>query len=206
MNKLKTFLSLFFCGLAIELIEEILEEFIAWGISNFITFVITKAFSVVIVFLGTQTTKFFIKKIIKKITYKEGNDKVKLLQKYWKIVWGNKVTGTLAGIGFAGITYFQDLIMLPVSIGLKVLVVFVAFVIGYNIGIFFGGETLNQIIARGEEALLDKEEKKKMKAIKNKVKELANQQQEELYAKATEMVKAEADAKIEEAKTDIPKA
>lgn len=125
MSKLKTFISLFFCGLAIELVEEILEEIIAWSITNFITFVITKAFSVVIVFLGTQTIKFFIKKIIKKITYKEGNDKVNKMKSFITTLWQNKgtiggvLTGALAvvsGTGVIDITAFPELIIGTVNI------------------------------------------------------------------------------------------
>lgn len=175
-------------GLGIELIEEILEELFAIMATEIFSWVITKAFSAALVFTFSQTAKFAIKKIIKCLTYKEGNDKMNLLKKYWKLAWGNKVTGTLSGVGIAGIVFFQDFVAFATGCWWITLI---AFIVGYNIGIFFGGETLNQIIERGKAAALNKEERKTLKAIENKVKELSSKQQEALYAQATEIVKAE---------------
>ena len=175
-------------GLGIELIEELLEEAFAWVATEMFAWVVTKALSAAVIFTFSQTAKYAIKKIIKCLTYKEGYDKMAILKKYWKLAWGNKVTGTLSGVGIAGIVYFQDFVAFATGCWWIALI---AFIIGYNIGIFFGGETLNQIIERGKAAALSKEERKTVKAIENKVKELANKQQEALYAQASEIVKAE---------------
>ena len=140
---------------AMEMLEEGLENLIALGISTL--------FSTVLLVCLTQLSKIGLKKLIKfmmpfvkQLIYKEGDDKVKALKNYWTKVCGNKITGSIAGVGFAGISYFQTLIPFAHHCWWIALIVFVIF---YNIGIFFGGETLNQIQERLAGALLKKEEK-----------------------------------------------
>lgn len=191
-------------GLGIELIEELLEELFAWVATEMFTWVVTKAFSAATIFVFSQTAKYAIKKFIKSLTYKEGNDKMAILQKYWKLAWGNKITGTLTGLGFAGIVYFQNWVAFATHCWWIALITFIVF---YNVGIFFGGEYLYQIIERGKAAALTKEERKTMKAIENKVKELAanlqNSQNQQLYAQAAALVEAEkAQADAEAKKTN----
>ena len=96
---------------------------------------------------------------VKQLIYKEGDDKVKALKNYWAKVWGNKITGTSVGLGFAGISYFQTLVQFAHHCWWIALIVFVVF---FNLGIFFGGETLNQIQERLASATLKKEEKEKI--------------------------------------------
>ena len=74
-----------------EMIEEGLENLIALGISTL--------FSTVLLVVFTQATKLGLKKLIKwtmpyvkTLIYREGDDKMKLLKKYWTLVWGNKIT------------------------------------------------------------------------------------------------------------------
>lgn len=89
MNKWK---SIFFYGLAIELVEELLEELMAVIITGCIAWVFTKAISTLIVFGLTQGTKIVIKRFVKILTYKEGNDKVKKVKSFFTWVWANKCT------------------------------------------------------------------------------------------------------------------
>ena len=103
MKKLKAlFVNSFFYCLAVELVEELLEELIAWGITNCLTWVITRALSAIIVVSLTQAVKIVIKKIIKSITYKEGNDKVSKLKEFFKWIWANKCT--IGGVALGGLT------------------------------------------------------------------------------------------------------
>jgi hypothetical protein len=109
-----------------EMIEEGLENLIALGISTLCSTILLVCF--------TQAAKLGIKKLIKWIMpfaktliYKEGNDKMKLLKNYWTRVWGNKITGTSIGLGFAGISYFQTLIPLATHCLWIALIVFVVF-------------------------------------------------------------------------------
>lgn len=114
------------------------------------------------------------------------------LKNYWTKVWGNKITGTIAGVGFGLTVYFA--FSLP-NLLLTILSVAVAFVFAYNIAIFFGGEKLAQIQERLASAKLTKEEKAKVKAIEAKAKELAKTmeatQKEKLLTQAREAVEAE---------------
>lgn len=113
--------------LTYEVIEELLEEAIAWTITT----VMARALSFIIVVLLTQTTKVTIKglakgitvllkPIVKKITYKVGNDKIDKIRRIYKamknvfvkffaFVARNKnsilatATGLLSAFGSAGL-------------------------------------------------------------------------------------------------------
>lgn len=187
-----------------ELVEEGLENLIALAISSACAFFILKAISTLGIVLTTQGIKVLIKSClfpyIRTLTYKEGNDKVKALRNYWTKVWGNKITGTSAGIGFAGISYFQTLIPFAHHCWWIALIVFVAF---FNFGVFFGGETLSQIQERLANATLKKEENEILKEAKKKLAQLAKQETqseaERQKAEAEARAKAERDAKVNQA-------
>lgn len=186
-----------------EMIEEGLENLIALGISTL--------FSTVLLVVFTQATKLGLKKLIKwtmpyfkTLIYREGDDKMKLLKKYWTLVWGNKITGTSVGLGFAGISFFQTLIPFAHHCYWFALIVFVVF---YNLGIFFGGETLNQIQERLAQALLTKEQNSVVKEAKKRIaqekKEATQSEAERQKADALAKAKAERDAKVREAMMQI---
>ena len=123
-----------------------------------------------------------------------------MLKNYWTKVWGNKITGTLSAVPFATVAYYAfDF----ASVWFTILAVAVAFIVAYNIAVFFGGETLAQIQARIVDVKLSKEEKKKVKDIEAKAKELAKQtakqSQERFYAQAKALVEEEAKAKAQQA-------
>lgn len=182
----------FLIVLFMELFEEALEEAFAIGI----TFIITKAVSTLVVVGITQTVKVIIKRLIKSITYKEGNDKVKLLKNYWTLVWGNKFTGLTAGILGGGLVYFQNLYPQIAGVWYYALIAFVAI---YNIAILIGGETLTQILDRFAQAKLKKEDYKKIKEAEAKAKEIAKKVDEEfkkLQAENEAKLRAEAEAKV----------
>lgn len=182
-----------------EILEEFLENFIAFGISAM--------FSTVFLLLATQGIKLTIKKgikflvpIVKRYTYKEGNDKVKFLKNYWTKVWGNKITGASAGIGFAGLSYFQTFIPVATHCWWIALIVFVVF---FNLAVFFGGETLAQIQDRLAQATLKKQEyaivKEAQKRLKQIEKTATQTEAEKLKNDAKEKAKAEKEAKVQEA-------
>ena len=184
---------------AMEMLEEGLENLIALGISTL--------FSTVLLVVLTQASKIGLKKLIKwmmpfvkQLIYKEGDDKVKALKNYWAKVWGNKITGTSVGLGFAGVSYFQTLVPFAHHCWWIALIVFVVF---FNLGIFFGGETLNQIQERLANATLKKEEKDILKEAKKKLAQLKKQETqseaERLKADAERKAKALRDAKVNEA-------
>lgn len=90
-----------------ELIEELLEEAIAFGITSVFTLFVAKALSVVGVVLLTQVIKRGLiricKPIVKTITYKEGNDKMTKVKKFFSWIgtgfkWVNANKKSLTGI------------------------------------------------------------------------------------------------------------
>ena len=181
-----------------ELLEEALENVIALGISSAIAVLST----FLLVFI-TQGVKIGVKKIVKFLfpiikakIYREGDDKMQMLKNYWTKVWGNKITGTLSAVPFATVAYYAfDF----ANIWLTIAAVVVSFILAYNIAIFFGGETLAQIQERIAQVKLSKEEKKNVKAIEVKTKELAKQikkqSEERLYAQAKNILEQEAKEK-----------
>ena len=187
-----------------ELLEEALENVIALGISSVIAILSTflLVFFTQGIKIGVKKTIKFLFPIIKAKIYKEGDDKMKMLKNYWTKVWGNKVTGTLSAVPFATVAYYAfDF----ASVGLTILAVALAFIIAYNIAVFFGGETLAQIQARVADVKLSKEEKKKVKDIEAKAKELAKQtaklNAERLYAQAKNLVEQEEKDKAQQPKS-----
>ena len=177
-----------------ELLEEALENVIALGISSVIA-----VLSTFLLVFATQGIKLGIKKtikivfpIVKEKIYKEGDDKMKMLKNYWTKVWGNKITGTLSAVPFATVAYYAfDF----ANIAITALAVAIAFIVAYNVAIFFGGETLAQIQDRIAKARLTKEEKANVKAVALKAKELEKQvakiNAEKLYAQAKTIVEQE---------------
>ena len=106
------FVNSFFTYLAIELVEELLEEAIAFGI----TWIISKAISTLVVIFITQGGKAIIKFAVKRITYKEGNDKMKAFQKIGQWLKGNykPLLGTAsAAVTALGGTGVIDVMSLP---------------------------------------------------------------------------------------------
>lgn len=181
-----------------ELLEEALENVIALGISSAIA-----VLSTFLLVFFTQGIKIGVKKaikflfpIIKAKIYREGDDKMQMLKNYWTKVWGNKITGTLSAVPFATVAYYAfDF----ANIWFTIVAVVVAFILAYNIAVFFGGETLAQIQDRISQVKLSKEEKKNVKAIEVKTKELAKQikkqSEERLYAQAKNILEQEAKEK-----------
>lgn len=191
-----------------ELIEEGIESLIAVMLSSALALFLIKAISTLGIVVATQTIKVLIKRFlypcIKTLTYKEGNDKMNLLKKYWTKVWGNKITGAAAGIGFAGLSYFQTIVPFAHHCWWIALIMFVVF---YNIAIFFGGETLGQIQERLAQATLKKEEQAIIKEAKKKLAQLekvaSQTETEKAKAEADAKAKAEHDAKVQEAMAKI---
>ena len=141
---------------------------------------------------------------VKQLIYKEGDDKVKALKNYWTKVWGNKITGTSVGLGFAGISYFQTLMSFAHHCWWIALIVFAVF---YNLGIFFGGETLNQIQERLASAVLRKEEKEIIKEAKKRLAQLekstTQSEAERQKAEADRRAKELRDAKVNQAMNQL---
>lgn len=195
---------IFLYYVTIELVEEALEEFIAWGVSNFISWIVRKTFSAILVFVSTQSIKFVIKKIVKNLTYKEGNDKVEKLKKAWD--WFTSKKCTILGIGSAAVTALSGLDIIDIkslpainvgSFNVTPIIYYGVLAVLIIIASFFP-ESAEDYNDRKKREQTKKQLKHDMKVVKKQVKndaKLANQTQ-------AKREKAEAKAKAdEEAKT-----
>ena len=83
-----------------ELVEEMLENLIAYALSSAVAIFVTKALSTLAIISATQGIKVCVKKFVfpyfKRLIYKEGNDKVKKVKEFLSWLKANK--GTLGGI------------------------------------------------------------------------------------------------------------
>lgn len=152
-----------------ELVEEALENLIAYGISSVVALFITKALSTLAIITATQGLKVGVKRLarfifpyIKTLIYKEGNDKMNLVNKYFTKVWGNKWTGIFSAVPASLCAYWQ--VTFPVATGCWWIALLVG-VIFFHLAIFIGGENLKQIVARFAEEHLTKEQKKELKKL-----------------------------------------
>lgn len=176
-----------------ELFEEVLEELFATGIS----WIIGKAISILFVVVITQGTKILIKRIIKIITYREGDDKMKYLKNVWMFIWNNKFSelGVLMALGFGYIGYYATLNFVIANVLVAILAGLVVTVLSVFVINKASWETLTQIKDRLSKALLTKEQTKKQKELEKKIaakaKELAAQQEKVLQERAKALVEAE---------------
>lgn len=163
------FFDSFAAVLLMELFEEALEEAFAWGI----TAIISKAVSTVIIVFATQLTKFGVKKVakiittalkpvIKKLTYKKGNDKMKkiksIFNKLKEVVKNNPVT--ISGSAINTVVYGSGAYALIEHIlQINIVPVWAAYVIGVAITValfaltefsivYFGAENSNGVTLR----------------------------------------------------------
>ena len=232
MKKLREiFVYIFFNALVIDYLEEIIEDIIAYTISE----VILKVFSTAIVVTITYSIKVILKRTIKRITYKEGNDKVSKIKSFLTSLWQNK--GTVGGVVAAGLAVVSGTGVIDVAQFPEILIgtfnltpwLYYGVISVAVIWCSFFPESKEEYAKR----IAEKEAKKEAKAItkiaKKEIKEeakKANQtqaQQEKAEAKeAKDKAEAEAKAKAEkemrakidavkadllkEEKTDIPNA
>lgn len=212
LNFIKSFTLL----LTYEVIEELLEESIAWAITT----VAARAISFIVVVLLTQTTKItvkglakgltvLLKPLVKKITYRAGNDKVDKIRRIYKtmknavakfiaFVVRNKksisstlvaLVGSLGAGGFTGGGMLFGGVQLPM---------YAYYLIGAAVAIVMFALTEMGIAAKGFENQKEYDERvakeEAEKAEKKALKEAKAEQEEILaLAKAEEQKKLEAE-------------
>lgn len=198
MSKLKTFMSRFFEGTAFtflalfvwELLEEALEEVIAMGITT----LLTKAISTIFVVSVTQAVKVVIKRFIKAMTYKQGDDKMKVIKNIFTFLWGNKLTTGLVGLSaYAGYLTFEMAFftMFWANLALAIGIAFLFSIIAVRVG----GENLKQIIERLADNKLTKEQKNEAKRKAKELEEKAKKV-EEVYLKLQEEEKVKRELEL----------
>lgn len=220
----------FLTGFSWELVEEILESVIAEALTDLIALFIAKVFLTFAVILSTQLVKKLLKKIlrpiIKRLTYKEGNDKVSKIKSFFQWLFANKKTlcgiagasvATLSGTGVIDVNALPALVISGLNITPFIYygVLLIISLIGISgkgfesVKTFF--ERVNVLKAEKQQKAIVREAQKELKA-EQKVANQTQAEQEKAQAKADaqkvaeqEKAKAEAEhrAKIEQAKAEI---
>lgn len=199
-----------------EMVEEALENLIAYALSSAIAVFITKALSTLAIITATQGIKVSLKRFLvpffREITYKEGHDKMSKVKQFFTWIWCNKKTllgtASTAVITLSGTGVIDANSIAPLYVGgmnitpfvyygcLAVIALFGVFGKGIeDIKTFF--DRVGLIKANKEENAIMREAEKEIKAEQK----LANQTQAE-QEKAKAKAQAEAQAKAEKEKAD----
>lgn len=199
-----------------EMVEELLEEGIAYVVSGAFALFLAKTISVFAIVATTIGLKSLLRRlfkpIIKTLTYKEGNDKMTKVKKFFTWIFANKKTlvgtlsaslMTLGGTGVINVSSLPDLTIGGFNIT-KVLYYGVLAVLAL-FGVFGKGlEKIETYFARMKEVKATKEQnaivKQAEKEIKAEEKKANQTQAEQDKQKAKE--EAEAKAKAEKEKAD----
>lgn len=213
-----------------EIVEELLENLIAYAISSAVALFITKALSTLIIITATQGIKVSLKRFllpfVKNLTYKEGHDKMSKIAKFFKWIWCNKKTltgtasvavATLSGTGIIDVNTLPALVVRGINI--TPFIYYGCLAVIALLGVFgVGIEKIEDFVKRvgliktqKEEAKIVKEAKKELKAeqkIANQTQaeqEKSNAKEEAKKVAEAEKAKAEAEyrAKVEQAKAKL---
>ena len=159
-----------------EILEEILEDLIALAITDVFFGILSRVFCITV----AQVIKFFIKKTIKTLTRREGDDKMKLLKKICYVLYFNKCT--IAMTLLSAFSAFSAYIILPLAMWLKIVIASVILCVGVLCAIQIGWETYEEIKERlslkRDKKLKKKEKKNEKKLEKNKKKALKREEKE----------------------------
>lgn len=210
-----------------ELVEECLETFVAFVISDIITAFFIKALSTFAITQGVKVSiRRFLMPFIKTLTYKEGNDKMSKIKKFFTWIWCNKktLTGTAASavmtLSGTGVININSLPALNID-GINITPIIYYFLLAVLALVGVTGKGFENIKTFFERVGLIKAEKEQKAILKEAKKELAAEEvkanqtqaeQEQVEAKANaeakakaeqEQVEAEHRAKIEAAKAQI---
>lgn len=221
----QVFANSFFIYLTMELAEEMLESLIALGIS----YLWVKAMSAILGVVLTQSLKLPIKKFIKWITYREGNDKMNFIKKVLNWVIANKksLVGTVCAFAtsvatayatYGGLFEFLPKLMIGGFDFMSVIVGVGLFVLA-ELGVTGKGfESIAEFLKRSQEEKVKKAERAIIHQAKAEIRheqKQANQTQAQLEkARAKEQldaqikaekerIEAERKARVEIAKQEI---
>ena len=176
-KKLKGFLFDGFLFIIIyEILEEMLEDLIAFAVTDIFFGVLSKVFYVTI----TQTIKYGVKKVIKVLTRREGDDKMKLFKKIFYILYFNKCTIIMSLL--SAFSAFSAYIILPLPLWARISIGAAILMIGILCAIQIGWENLGEIQDRlklaKEKRLLKREKRKEKKSLKMVRKQNKRQEKE----------------------------
>lgn len=213
-----------------ELVEEVVENLIAFCISEVVALFVVKALSTLAVIGATQGIKVCIKRFlvpfVKTLTYKEGHDKMSKIKKFFTWIWCNKKTlvgtASTAVIALSATDFIPagNLPMIAVGgVNITPILYYACLAILTLLGVFGVGiekisdffQRMGLIKAKKEEKAIIKEAEKEIAEEEKKANQTqAQQEKEQAKAKAVaeataEKEKAEAEhrAKVEQAKAKL---
>lgn len=197
-----------------EMIEEGLENLIAFTLSSAVALFATKVLSTLAIITATQGIKVSLKRfftpLFKTLLYKEGNDKMSKLKKMFSWIWANKCT--LGGVGLGALWTVTgigviDVNTLPTLVlgGFNITPVLYYGILGIlTILVSFFPESVEKFKERLKAKANEKEFKALVKEAQKEIKteeKLANQtqaEQEKARIKAEEEAKAKAEKELAE--------
>ena len=183
-----------------ELVEEGLENLLAYALSSAIAIFATKVLSTLVIITATQGIKVAIKTflfpIVKKLTYKKGGDKIMWFKNIFKFLWANKFTileMLIGGVaGYFG-AYYLTITYLVVPVWAIYTISGGVASVTAVLAIHLGGETIANYAKRIAVAKLPKEQQEAInKEIDNAVSLVALAKEE-----AIKLDKAIVEAKAE---------
>lgn len=205
-NTKKFFVNFVCYYLAIEIVEEIIEEFIAVNITNVIVNILLKGATALVVFSSKTGLKTLIKFFVKKITYKEGNDKVQKLKALWNWFVANKCTiggvacGAVTAVTGAGVINVDTLPALMIG-AFNITPILYGLILGaLTILVSFFPETVKKYKERKEAQKAEKEEKSIVKQAKKEIAQEEKAKNQSEAQKEKEQAKAQAEQKAKEEK------
>lgn len=187
-----------------ELVEEGLENLLAYALSSAVAIFATKVISTLAIITATQGIKVAIKTflfpIIKKLTYKKGDDKLMWFKNIFKFLWANKFTileMLVGGVtGYFGAYYLAqywliNYFVLPIW-AIYVVSSIVSLIVAV-LAIKLGGETIIKFTKRIAVSKLPKEQQEEINKFTDNVLVVAKTIKEE----AIKLDEAIAEAKAE---------
>lgn len=206
---MKALIYSFFILLLNEFIEEFLEELIVLSISS----ILIKGLSTIIIIGSTQFIKSLIKIIVRRITYKEGFDKMEILQKIKDWLNANKFSlismivalfESLTGAGVIDIEFLPEILI--GDFNFTALIYYTLSTIIVCIGI--GKDGIETVKERLERVLKEKAQKDANNQLKTARKEIKAEEKEKEKIKQQLQKEKEAEeqkARIEKIKQEILK-
>ena len=149
-----------------EILEEILEDLIALAITDVFFGILSRVFCITV----AQVIKFFVKRTVKALTRREGDDKMKLLKKMIYGLYFNKCTIIMSLLG--AFSAYCAYIILPLPEWSRILIGSCILLIDVMCSINIGWESYDEIIARLAKQKQERADKKAKKEKRVKEKEI----------------------------------
>ena len=149
-----------------EILEEILEDLIALAITDVFFGILSRVFCITV----AQVIKFFVKRTVKALTRREGDDKMKLLKRIIYGLYFNKCTIFMSLL--SAFSAYCAYLIIPLPLWSRIAIGAGILLIGILCSINIGWETYGEIIERLDNKKKRRAEKKIRKQQKVKEKEI----------------------------------